>query len=259
MNVSSWLQNSPLDHLDSELILAHILGKDRTFLHAHPDFELSEADLAQINAFAARCALGEPLAYILGFKEFYGRNFKVTHDTLVPRPETEALIEVIKGIKPHKILDVGTGSGCIAVTLALELLDSEVDAVDISLQALAVARENAENLGAKVDFYQSNLLTKIDGQYDLIVANLPYVDANWDWLGPELAFEPQTALYAEDGGLALIKQLIEQAPAHLKQHGHLILEADRSQHQKIASYAGNLFNRIDNPNDQSLAVSLCLR
>ena len=259
MNVSSWLQNSHLDHLDSELILAHALGKDRTFLHAHPDFELSDAILAQINSFAARRALDEPLAYILGFKEFYGRNFKVTHDTLIPRPETEALIGVIKGLKPRRILDVGTGSGCIAITLALELPDTEVDAIDISLNALNVARENAANLGAEVNFYQSNLLTQIDGQYDLIVANLPYVDANWDWLGPELAFEPQTALYAEDGGLALIKQLIEQAPAHLKKRGHLILEADRSQHQKIASYASNLFDRIDNPNDQSLVVSLCLR
>ena len=259
MNASSWLNSAPVDRLDAVLILAHSLGKDRTFLHAHPEFDLSDAVLAKINAAVARRALGEPLAYILGFKEFYGRNFTVTHDTLIPRPETEALIEVIKSLKPRKILDVGTGSGCIAVTLALELPETEVDAVDISLKALAAARENAENLGAKVDFYQSNLLEKVDGQYDLIVANLPYVDASWDWLGPELDFEPQTALYAEDGGLALIKQLIEQAPAHLKPHGHLILEADRSQHQKIASYAGNLFDRIDNPNDQSLAVSLCLR
>ncbi len=259
MNASSWLSSTPVNRLDAELILARILGKDRTFLHAHPEYNLSTAEVEQANAAASRRSLGEPLAYILGHKEFYGRIFTVTRDTLVPRPETEALIEVIKSLKPHKILDVGTGSGCIAVTLALELPNSQIDAIDISLKALAAARQNAENLGADVNFFQSNLLENIAGQYDLIVANLPYVDASWDWLSRELAFEPQNALYADDGGLALIKQLIAQAPAHLKAHGYLILEADRSQHKKIADFSGNLFDRINNPNDQTLAVSLCLR
>jgi release factor glutamine methyltransferase len=194
----------------------------------------------------------------LGHKEFYGRNFEVNQDTLIHRPETEALINVIKEIIPHRVLDVGTGSGCIAITAALELPETEVNAVDISLKALAVAKRNATNLGANVNFYRSNLLEKIEGQYDLIVANLPYVDREWGWTSPELAYEPQTALYAEDGGLALIKQLIEQAPAHLCKHGYLILEADLSQHKKIANYASNLFDQIGS-NNQTLALSLCLR
>ena len=106
--------------------------------------------------------------------------------------------------------------------------------------------------------FKKALFEKIEDEYDLIVANLPYVDREWDWTSLELAYEPQTALYAEDGGLALIKQLIEQAPAHLRKHGYLLLEADLSQHKKIANYASNLFDQI-NPNDQTLALSLCLR
>ena len=258
MNVSSWLNSAPIDRLDAELIVAHILGKDRTFLHAHPDFSLSKANLAQIRAFTERRALGEPLAYILGSKEFYGRQFKVTRDTLVPRPETEALIDTIKALKPHKVLDVGTGSGCIAITLALELPQTEVDALDISPAALKIAHENAQNLGATVNFARSDLLEAAGQGYDLIVANLPYVDAKWDWIGPELRYEPQIALFAEDGGLALIKKLIQEAPAHLTEKGYLILEADRSQHQKIADYASDSFKQI-NPTDQTLVVSLCRR
>lgn len=258
MNVNSWLNSAPVDHLDAELIVANALQKDRTFLHAHPEYEFTDAELKQVKSHTMRRALGEPLAYILGYKEFYGRIFKVNQDTLIPRPETEALINVIKELKPHRVLDVGTGSGCIAITTALELPGIEVDAVDISLKALIMAKQNATNLGANVNFYQSNLLEKIEDEYDLIVANLPYVDREWDWTSPELAYEPQTALYAEDGGLALIKQLIEQAPAHLRKHGYLILEADLSQHKKIANYASNLFDQI-NSNDQTLALSLCLR
>ena len=259
MNVNSWLKSTSVNHLDAELILAHVLGKNRTFLHAHPETELSEAELAQIQALSARRASGEPLAYILGSKEFYGRNFKVTPDTLIPRPETEALIDIIKALKPQKILDVGTGSGCIAVTLALELPQSTVDAVDISPEAIVVAQENAQNLGATVNFALSNLLEATGQGYDLIVANLPYVDAKWDWIGPELRYEPQIALFAEDGGLALIKRLIKTAPAHLAEKGYLILEADPSQHQKIADFASDSFVQIDQTSGQTYAVSLCRR
>ena len=257
MNVSSWLKNSPIDRLDSELIVAHFIGKDRIFLHAHPEYEFTEVELSNINSAASRRTSGEPLAYILGYKEFYGRNFKVTPDTLIPRPETEALIDLAKTLNPSNILDVGTGSGCIAITFALEMPETEVEAVDISPEALKIAQENAQKLGSNVTFYQSDLLENTQ-KYNLIVANLPYVDKNWDWLGKELDFEPKTALFAEDGGLALIKKLILQAPAHLCKGGHLLLEADLSQHQKIADFAAdNSFKLI--PSDrQSLALCLAL-
>lgn len=258
MNASSWLKDSPIDHIDSELIIASVLKKDRTFVHAHPEYDFTEVELVKIQDYTARRAANEPLAYILGTKEFYGRNFRVTRDTLIPRPETEALINLAKTLNAQKILDVGTGSGCIAITLALEMPRAEIEAVDISPKALEIAQENAENLGAKVKFYRSNLLENAE-KYDIIVANLPYVDKNWDWLSPELDYEPETALYADDGGLELIKKLINQAPQHLNRDGYLLLEADRSQHEKIASYASDYFDILSNPNDQTLALCLCLR
>lgn len=260
MNVSSWLKaaKKKVDRLDAELILAYVLRVPRTFLHAHPDYEINEEEQNQADSFLKRREKHEPFAYITGRKEFYGRIFKVTRDTLIPRPETEALIDVIKSIKPHKILDVGTGSGCIATTLALELPESEVDAVDISENAVIVARLNAQHLGANVNFYKSDLLENT-GKYDLIVANLPYVDRDWDWLSPELAYEPETALYANDGGLALIKTLIEQLDGHLEPGGHLVLEADLSQHQKISDFARDFnLKTIDAGRKSDLSLVLVL-
>ncbi len=260
MNVSSWLKTArkEVDRLDSELILAYVLRVPRTFLHAHPDYEINEEEQKQADSFLERRAKHEPFAYITGRKEFYGRNFKVTRDTLIPRPETEALIDVIKRIKPHKILDVGTGSGCIATTLALELPDCEIEAVDISDNALIVARLNAQFLGANVNFYKSDLLQNT-AKYDLMVANLPYVDREWDWLSPELAFEPETALYANDHGLALIKTLIEQASDHLNPGGRLVLEADLSQHQKISDFARDFhFKTIGGARKKDLSLVLAL-
>lgn len=239
MNVSSWLKKAAISRLDAELILANSLGKDRVFLHAHPDYELSETEKKQADSDLERRAKHEPLAYILGYKEFYGRNFIVSPDVLIPRPETEAIINLAKEQKPAKILDVGTGSGCIAITLKLELPVSNVSAVDISPKALQIARQNAAKLGAEIAFSESDLLEKVQGEYDLIVANLPYVDKNWDWLSPELAYEPDLALYAEDSGLYDIKRLVCQAEAHLTKQGVLMLESDLSQHGKIQDYIEN--------------------
>ena len=262
MNVSSWLKKSPIQRLDSELIVAHILGEERSFLHAHPEYELSKSELAQIEVATKRRASGEPLAYILGYKEFYGRYFRVTSDTLIPRPETEALIAEAIALRPRSILDVGTGSGCIAITLAKELPNATIDAIDISEGALRIAQNNAANQNVAIRFRLSNLLDDIPRtvRYDLIVANLPYVDKKWNWLGPELAFEPKLALFARDGGLELIKKLITQAPKHLNPHGYLILEADQTQHQKIIDYAkgGGRFVAVKKA-DENSALALVLR
>ena len=241
MNVSLWLKTASqsVDLLDAELILAHSLGAERTFLHAHPDFELSEEIAQKANLALERRQNHEPLAYITGAKDFYGREFQVTEDVLIPRPETEVLIEVTKRLKPTKILDVGTGSGCIAVTLAKELPGAIVTGIDISEKALEIAEK-----------------------FDLIIANLPYVDRDWDWLGPELQFEPKTALFAEDGGLELIKKLIQQAPEHLEQGGCLLLEADKTQHQKITDFAiktGNFTEANSTLGVEKSALVLALR
>ena len=185
--------------------------------------------------------------------DFYGHDFTITPDVLIPRPETEMMVDMVlslagksylPGVKPGKavlpedmtILDVGTGSGCIAVTLKLELPKASVVATDISKKALAVARRNAKRLGAKIEFRQADLLDGIETQPDLVVANLPYVDENWEWIDKEaLGKEPSLALYAEDGGLALIKRLIGQ----VTERGirHLVLEADPCQHDRITKYA----------------------
>ena len=273
MNVSSWLKDATtsIDHLDAELILSNVIQKERIFLHGHPEYELSEREKAKADNDLARRQNGEPIAYILGHKEFYGRNFRVTPDTLIPRPETEAIIDEIKSLAyvtsfPHdetlEILDIGTGSGCIAITLALELPNSQVTAVDISTKALDCAQYNAQALGASnISTKLSNLFESTPEKYDIIVANLPYVDRNWDWLDQKtLSYEPETALYAKDGGLALIKQTILEAPKHLKKGGYLILEADPSQHQKIRTFATENTDLIPSTsqNHQSLALVLHL-
>ncbi len=256
MNANSWLKkaNSSIDRLDAELILAHLLGKDRSFLHAHGDEELTAEQQKVADDMLARRQKHEPLAYILGYKEFYGRKFYLTPDVLIPRPETESLVAIVKQIhqkcytssqisEPCKILDVGTGSGCIALSLAAELPASvQITASDISSKALACAQYNAEKLQIKsISLIKSNLLKSKafkDQKFDIIVANLPYVDKAWPWLDKNtLKYEPKTALYASGYGLGLIKELIDKAPKHLNRGGFLVLEADICQHQEILDYA----------------------
>ncbi len=199
----------------------------------------------------------KPIAYQKGFQDFYGRDFIVTPDVLIPRPETEQLIDAVltlagkpylPGVKAPKrvlpenptILDVGTGSGCIAVTLKLELPKAKVCASDISEAALKIAQKNANKHGASIITIISHLLEKVKSgdihTPDIITANLPYVDENWDWLDKEsLSHEPSVALYAKDHGLALIKKLIDEATE--LQIPYLIIEADPCQHEAIIKYA----------------------
>ncbi len=191
-----------------------------------------------------------PKAYKLGFQDFYGRDFLVTPDVLIPRPETEQIIDAVlnlagkpylPGVKPSPsqlpehpiILDVGTGSGCIAITIKKELPDAEVYATDISEKALQIAQKNAQNHGVRLFFIISHLLQNVKFTPDVIVANLPYVDKTWNWLDQEaLSHEPAVALYADDHGLKLIKELIDTANSR-----YLILEADPCQHKEIIDFA----------------------
>lgn len=185
--------------------------------------------------------------------DFYGRDFIVTKDVLIPRPETEMIIDAVfnlvgkpylPGVKPApaklpqnvSILDVGTGSGCIAITLKKELPEAKISASDISEKALKVARKNAEKHNAKIAFTKSNLLNSITENPDVVVANLPYVDETWDWVDKKaLSKEPEIALYASDHGLMLIKNLIEQSS--IRKISYLILESDPCQHKEIAAFA----------------------
>ncbi|MBQ2638365.1 peptide chain release factor N(5)-glutamine methyltransferase [Candidatus Saccharibacteria bacterium] len=190
----------------------------------------------------------KPKAYREGVCDFYGREFLVSSEVLIPRPETEAAVDLVlrlagkaylPGVKvppavlPSKprILDVGTGSGCIAVTVKKELPEAEVWACDVSRGALEVARENARRLGAEVRFLESDLLSDVSGRFDVAVANLPYVDESWRWLDKEaLGYEPRLALYAKNEGLEVIFELLKQVKGRTS---YLIIEADPCQHERI--------------------------
>jgi release factor glutamine methyltransferase len=235
--------------LDAELILSSVLDRDRTWLIAHDDLELSASDDPWLKAtgveaskladkLLARRLKREPMAYILGYKEFYGRNFIVTPDVLIPRPDTEAMIELLGPlVKPdQKLIDVGTGSGAIAITSKLEFPVLAVTATDLSPAALKVAESNAHRLQADVSFIQSDLLADINQACHIICANLPYVDESWQ-TSPETSFEPALALFAAEDGLRLIRQLISQASVRQSAGNYLLIEADPRQHDAIVELA----------------------
>lgn len=228
--------------LDAELILSHTLRRSRTWLHSHSDDQL---ETRHIDIADSRLELRHdrvPTAYIIGHKEFYGRLFIVTPSVLIPRPESERIIDVIGHLvygRKARLADIGTGSGCLGITAKLENPSLDVTLIDISHHAIKVAEKNANVLGATVKTLQSDLLSKVPHVYDVIVANLPYVDRSWQ-TSPEVAHEPSEALYANDHGTAIIKKLLNQAPPHLVPGGCIILESDPCQHTEIIRYAQKL-------------------
>jgi release factor glutamine methyltransferase len=248
MTTTEWLQQAtrdlmqraiPTARLDAELILSHTLRRPRTWLHAHNEDTL---DIRQIEIANARLDLRKdrvPVAYIIGHKEFYGRHFTVTTATLIPRPESEAIIELLGTLSLHdgmQLVDVGTGTGCLGITAKLEYPELSVSLVDIDKHALAVAKKNASQLNAEVEFYQSDLLQSYPYGADIIVANLPYVDREWD-VSPETTHEPSIALFAEDNGMRLIKELFLQARTKLKKNGFIFIESDVRQHHALNHFA----------------------
>jgi release factor glutamine methyltransferase len=229
-------------HLDVELLLAHVCDADRSWLHAHGDMTLTSAQQELFDSLVTRRCDRVPIAYLVGYRDFYGRSFCVTSATLVPRPESETIISLLAHtITPADttLLDVGTGSGCLGITAKLEHPELNVTVSDISHMALDVARDNAKRLNAHIATIKSNLLAEISGTFDIIIANLPYVDHSWE-VSPDTVHEPPLALYADDGGMALIKHLLKQSAGHLSRHGRIFLEADPCQHQAIISYAQHM-------------------
>lgn len=231
--------------LDAEVILAHTLHRSRTWLHAHDDEVIP---LRKLEIASARLDLRldrTPVAYIIGHKEFYGRLFKVTPSVLIPRPESETIIELLHNLchgSPQTLLDIGTGSGCLGITAKLEHPELSVTLIDISHHALTVAEKNAEALGAAVTLVKNNLLApnpQLPARADIIVANLPYVDRSWG-RSPETNHEPELALFAEKNGRALIEKLLQEAVPYLDPDGHLLLESDPEQQPAIIDYATTL-------------------
>lgn len=218
--------------LTIELILAHVLGLKRFDLYLKFDRPLRDAELDELREKIRRRAAREPLQYILGEAHFHGRVFEVDRAVLIPRPETELLVEeVLRRVHALRCLDVGTGSGCIGVTIALERPDTEVVAIDVSDEALAVARRNAERLGARAmtfercDFLDDEAVRAL-GSFDLVVSNPPYVAAaEMAALEPEVRdHEPHTALTDHGDGLAFYRRFIDASPTLLRADGHLFLE-----------------------------------
>ena len=224
---------------EARLLLGYVLDRPAAWLIAHDDDMLEEADLLRFASLVARRKGGEPVAYLVGHREFYGREFAVSPAVLIPRPETEMLVDLALAQEvgvgatakctatgATSILDLGTGSGCIAVTLALEIRQAEVTAVDASAAALSVARENAERLGATLRFQQSNWFDQLAGEtFDLIVANPPYIATTDPHLcAGDLRHEPEPALAGGADGLDAIRQIVAGAPRHLRPRGRLWLE-----------------------------------
>jgi release factor glutamine methyltransferase len=238
--VAGLLAGSGLPLLEARALLAHRLGVARERLVARPEAIVAAADAEAFVALAHRRALGEPLAYLLGEKEFYGRAFAVTPDVLVPRPETELLVDLalerMRAVERPRVLDLGTGSGCIAVTLALECPGAQVTAIDTSDAALAVAHRNAERLGAAVAFRSGDWYDAlpVDVTFDLIVSNPPYVAAG-DPHMHELRFEPMRALAGGPDGLACLRTIAAGAGQRLAPRGWLLVEHGFDQATAVAA------------------------
>ncbi|OYX41180.1 protein-(glutamine-N5) methyltransferase, release factor-specific [Candidatus Saccharibacteria bacterium 32-49-12] len=229
--------------LDAELILAHTLRVSRTYLHAHGDDNLDDRQLEIANARLDLRLDRVPVAYITGHKEFYGKLFHVTTATLIPRPESESLIDLLRLAlletpTVSRLVDVGTGSGALGITAARLFTSLDVTLIDNSHQALVVAEKNLHQQAVEARLLHSDLLEDYSQTADIIMANLPYVDRDWE-RSPETDHEPAEALFASKQGLALIERLILQTPNKLAINGHLILEADPVQHRSIIEFAKN--------------------
>jgi release factor glutamine methyltransferase len=231
--------------LNIEHLLADTLGKKRIELYLEFDRSLSAQELEPLREKVRRRAEGEPLQHLLGHWDFFGRTFKIDHRALIPRPETELLIETLlrefaKGDKSaNRLVDVGTGSGVLAITLAAECPELEISAVDLSEDALALARENALLLGVsdRITFHRSDLLDDLDGPFHWIVANLPYIPtADLSALQREVKFDPALALDGGKDGLTIVKRLIESVPGKLEPNGMIALELGQGQSQRVLGF-----------------------
>ena len=229
--------------LDAELLLSHVLGCTRIQLYANYEVEVADRDRTRFKELVRRRALFEPVAYLVGEREFYGLPFTVDRDVLIPRPETEHLVDAavafLKGREESQFADVGVGSGCIAVAIASELPTSHGVGFDCSAKALERAKVNAERHGVqdRLSFLESDLLTAADGLFELIASNPPYVaEHEWDALSQDVKdWEPRMALLGGPDGLDVYRRLIPQAAERLKPAGRLLLEIGHRQDEEVVA------------------------
>jgi len=231
--------------LNAEHLLAHVLGRKRIELYLEFERELTDTELEALRDLVRRRSGGEPLQHLLGTVEFFGLTFLCDKRAMVPRPETEELVELLKseiqsasGGPKSEIVDVGTGSGVIALSLAVEFPEARILAVDVSDDALALAQENAArlNLSDRVQFLKSRLLENVEGIFDLVVANLPYISTrDRRTLSREVLHDPEVSLFAGTRGDELVRELIDQAPSRLRPAGTLALEIGLGQSEALLS------------------------
>lgn len=232
----------PNPRVDADWLVAHGLGWRRSEVVLQGHRELTALQQTTIEQLVQRRCRREPLQYILGTQAFYGREFRVTPDVLIPRPETEVLVERALAIAPkaRRMLDLCTGSGCIAITLALERPAAQLTATDLSTAALTVARENAARhaVGTRIEWIAADLFPPTEEPFDLIISNPPYCpEGLWPTLQPEVRdYEPRTAVVSGDDGLALLRRIVQDAPQRLHPGGVLLLEIGDDQASTVVAW-----------------------
>lgn len=251
-NAASLLQSHSYTPSEAELLLGFVLNLAKADILAHPEQELTNEQAAQAEILLQRRLANEPIAYIIGQKDFYGRTFKVSPDVLIPRPDSEIIIDEAKKILEAKptasILDIGTGSGCLIITVALETENKfTYTGLDISSTALEIAKKNAASLGAQVNFLQSNLLDSLnnknqtsDTSYSLVIANLPYLTGE-QMSEPSIQSEPELALYGGTQGLHYYQQLLRQLPQFVTNDSVILLEIDPMQEHLLDEDIQHIF------------------
>jgi len=236
--------------LTSELLIAHTLSVSREYLYSHDDRILTQDELQKTEDLLYDRIGGVPLQYLVGRQEFWGRYFTVNSSVLIPRPETEYIVEVVlekrQPQKSQALLDVGTGSGCIAVTLSLEMSDATVFATDISEEALRVARQNATALGANVNFACMDVLDAVSGHFDFIVSNPPYVRRDdITRLQREVReHEPHVALFSPEDEMAIYRRLVAGAERMLNPGGYLVMEVGLAMDEKVLELFGPNWEKL---------------
>jgi release factor glutamine methyltransferase len=249
---------------EARLLLRHVLSRSHAWLEAHGEETISDAEQRHFAELHGRRMAGEPIAYLLGWREFFGRRFEVAPGVLIPRPETELLVETalakLARRRAPRILELGVGSGCVAVTLALELPDSQVTAVDLSAVALDLARRNARVHHANIEFIQGDWLAAFGREhFDLIVANPPYIaEADPHLAAGDLRFEPKMALASGADGLAALRAIVADAAEKLVDGGWLLLEHGYDQADAVAGLlAADGYLEIEQEQDLAGLMRVC--
>ncbi len=246
--ISQWLKETQLrleqagigtTRLDALVLLEDVLAKDRSWLLANPAFHVDDKSFHKLEELTTRRENHEPLAYIRERSEFYGREFYINHSVLVPRPETETMIELLKQLPlPPKptIADVGSGSGAIGITVAHELPEATIDLIELDSNALEISQKNALSHNVTVSCIQSNLLEDVQARYDAVLANLPYVPEDYE-INQAAEHEPAMALFGGFDGLDLYHTMFGQLAEHINDNGFVLTESLLFQHLKLEKLA----------------------